>query len=241
MRVTIVNLNVGADDLDGCRNIAAALTALGVAEAPIVHFAELRKAPGEIELGDALVLGPQGTPFAAYDREFLPWLQSFALGSPLPILAICGGMQALTLALGGSLETVDGGAQAQGTDYESRPRIQGVTPVTLQTDALQTGAWPAWLRDAAPNLAGDWREAGAQVWQSHAEQPRSIPSDLHLLASSARTPIEAWAHPTRRWLASQFHPERGWRSGDPAQGCLAGKVWMQAWLSAVDLARQAEL
>lgn len=235
MRVTIVNLNVGADDLDGCRNIAAALSALGVAEAPIVHFAELRKSPGEIELGDALVLGPQGTPFAAYDREFLPWLQSFALGSPLPILAICGGMQALTLALGGSLETVDGGAQAQGTDYGSRPRIQGITSV-----ALETSPWPAWLRDAAPNLADQWREAGAQVWQSHAEQPRIIPSDLCLLASSARTPIEAWAHPTRRWLASQFHPERGWRGADPAQGCLAGKLWMQAWLNAAGRAQQAD-
>lgn len=235
MRVTIVNLNVGADDLDGCRNIAAALTALGVAEAPIVHFAELRKSPGEIELGDALVLGPQGTPFAAYDRQFLPWLRSFALGSPLPILAICGGMQALTLAVGGALETVDGGAQAQGTDYGSRPRIQGVTSVTLHTKP-----WPAWLRDAAPDLADQWREAGAQVWQSHAEQPRTIPSDLCLLASSAHTPIEAWAHPTRRWLASQFHPERGWRGADPAQGCLAGKLWMQAWLSAVGRAQQAD-
>lgn len=235
MRVTIVNLNLGEADLDGCRNIAAALVDLGVAEAPIVHFERLRRTPGEIELGDALVLGPQGTPFAAYDRDFLPWLRSFALGSPLPLLAICGGMQALSLALGGTLETVDGGPQAQGSDYGNRQRILGMTAVELEREP-----WPAWLVEAAPQLPAQWTRSGGEVWQSHAEQPRAIPSDFAPLAHSARTPIEAWAHPTRRWLASQFHPERGWRGSDPVQGCLAGKMWMQAWLNAVDLAQQAD-
>lgn len=233
MRLTIVNLNLAADDLEGCRNIAAALAELGVAEVPVVHFAQLRKAPEDFDLGQGLVLGPQGTPFSAYDQDFLPWLRDFASGSPLPILAICGGMQALTLALGGSLETVDGGPQAQGVEYGVRPRIQGLTPVTLHPQGC-----PAWLSAAAPHLVDAWTQAGGQVWQSHAEQPRSIPSGFRLLAHSAATPIEAWAHAERPWLASQFHPERGWRGADPVQGGGAGRVWLQAWLAAVH--RRAE-
>lgn len=228
VKITIVNLNLGADDLQGCHGIAKALGTLGVLRVTILHFQELRRPPLPVELGDALVLGPQGTPFAAYDSDFLPWLRGFAKAWGGPILGICGGMQALTLALGGSLGCVDGSDQAQGDHYGDRSKISGPHEVLL----TPTG-WPPWLLRSAPQLARDWQAAGSRAWENHVEQPTGIPEDLQVLAHSPTTPIEAWAHRSRPWLASQFHPERGWRANEDDTSCGAGKVWLEAWLQVV--------
>ena len=193
-----------------------------------MHFEELRGATTPVDLGDALILGPQGTPFSAYDSDFLPWLHDLAEAWGGPILGICGGMQALTLAMGGTLGCVDGGGQAQGDQYGDRVKVSGPHAITLTAEA-----WPSWLRRAAPDLRRDWQAEGGLAWENHVEQPTAIVDALQTLASSATTPIEAWAHRTRPWLASQFHPERGWGSGEAETGCGAGRVWLQAWLQVV--------
>lgn len=228
LQITIVNLNLAADDLLGCQGIAKALGELGGGDVRIVHFADLQGPAAPVDLGDGLVLGPQGTPFDAYDSAFLPWLLGLISAWPGPVLAICGGMQALTLALGGQLGCVDGSGQAQGGSYGDRQKVSG--PLAI---SLNKGDWPAWLLRSAPHLAQDWQAAGGQAWQNHVEQPTAIPQQLCLLAHSTPTPIEAWAHRSRPWLASQFHPERGWRGDEAAGSCGAGKVWLQAWLQVV--------
>lgn len=232
MRLLLVNMNLDPAELDGCRRIVAALAALGHSP-EIVHFAQLRQAHGVAGAVDGIVLGPQGTPFDAYDPDFLPWLRAFSITlEQTPLLAICGGMQALALAWGGELGTVDGGPQALGGQYGDRPRIQGPTRVHAG------GPLPDWL---GPDAAGLQQQlaGGAQLWQSHAEQVSRLPAGWLTVARSAQTPVEAWALPTRPWLGSQFHPERGWL-GEHG-GCEAGRLWLATWLSAVRRIRAAAL
>ena len=85
---------------------------------------------------------------------------------------------------------------------------------------LDLAALPAWLPSTGLR--------SGPMFQSHVEQVAELPAPLCRIGTSAPTPIEAFAHPTRRILASQFHPERGWD-----EGCTAGRDWLAAWLDVV--------
>jgi len=216
-QLLLLNLNLDPGELPGCQRIAAAMSALGAA-VEIAHFAAW---PDPLGM-DGLLLGPQGTPFGAYPADFLPRLRAWTDQSRTPLLAICGGMQALALAHGGELGTVDGGPQAQGRDYGDRPRISGPSLVTL------TAPLPAaWQGPASQQLQQVWK-LPQLFWQSHAEQLTRAPLGWHVLAHSAATPIEVVAAADRPWLGCQFHPERGWLPGE--NGCPTGKLLLQAWL-----------
>lgn len=228
--VCVVNLNLDATERDGCRRLDAALTALAAGDGldltvDVVPFADLRAAPSRMAVADALVLGPQGTPFSRYDADFLPWLLALVEAAPGPVLGVCGGMQALALAHGGRLGSTFGGQI--GDDYTGHQKLRGPLPVTLDATAL-----PAWLPARARGLLAGWQAAGGLAFQSHVEQVASLgaglpeASPLVAVAWSAPTPIEAFAHRTRPVMASQFHPELGWD-----EGCAAGKLWLRAWLS----------
>ena len=125
-RLLLLNLNLDPTELHGCTQISAAMREVD-AQVTIAHFATWPDATGF----DGVVLGPQGTPFAAYPLDFLSNLRQWSLGLRAPVLAICGGMQALALAHGGQLGGVDGGPQAQGLHYGEIPRISGPTAVAL--------------------------------------------------------------------------------------------------------------
>ncbi len=226
MRVVIVNLNLDSAELAGCTAIAQALVQLApTCEAEVVHFSQLVP-DGNQHRADGWVLGPQGTPFAAYNAGFLPWLAAWLDERQQPVLAICGGMQAVALALGGALGTVDGGPQAQGVTYGTLPRIEGLVPISVARGAL-----PSWL---AQTLA--LPQAALLCAQRHAEQILRLPLPLVAIAHSPQTPIEAWAHPHRPWLGCQFHPERDWQTGGEA-----GRLWLQAWLNAAGQATPERL
>ncbi len=213
----LLNLNLDPGELPGCQRIAGALAALG-ASVEIAHFSAWPDPAG----AEGLVLGPQGTPFSAYPAEFLPHLRRWTNGTRAPLLAICGGMQALALAHGGQLGSVDGGPQAQGREYGDRPRISGPTPVELIQPLPDQ-----WRGSASDELRQLWKSPQL-FWQSHAEQLTNVPPGWRVLAQSAATPIEAYATMGRPWLGCQFHPERGWLPGE--QGCPAGQLLLQAWL-----------
>ena len=69
-RVVIINANQDAATLEGCRLIAKRVRALVPdVEVDIVHFA--RTTPADVVGADALVVGPQGTPWWGYDAEAL--------------------------------------------------------------------------------------------------------------------------------------------------------------------------
>jgi len=224
MRIALLNLNLDPQEQGGCLRIEAALRGL-LAETgemqpqlALLAAADVRRSPALLQGADALVLGPQGTPFSAYDAEFLPWLRAL-VDAPRPVLGVCGGMQALALAHGGALAATFGGVI--GAEYEGHRKVRGPLPI-----ALDAGALPSWLGAHARSLLTSWQVQGGQAFQSHVEQVAVLPDDFVVVASSAPTPVEAFAHRVRPILASQFHPELGWD-----EGCAAGRLWLRAWLA----------
>lgn len=220
VKLLIMNLNLSSDERGGCEQIASALAVLRPhACIDIVHFAQVQARVYSLSAVDGVILGPQGSPFSQYPSEFLPWLADLVQALSCPVLAICGGMQALALALGGHLEAVDGSGPIDGPNYVGRAKITGLVAISIDADTL-----PAWL------LTG-WQGPidGEQCMQSHCEQIGRLPPPLQAIAHSAVTPVEAFVHPHRRWLGCQFHPERGWQAGGSA-----GKLWLRAWLATVD-------
>ncbi len=216
-RLLIVNLNLDPEELGGCQQLQRSFKALAEHSSQIAPWAELRSG-GHLGPWDGVVLGPQGTPFSAYDVDFLPWLQRFVDALTCPVLAVCGGMQALALASGGRLHATFGGEI--GPTYQGHQKLRGPLAVGLDRRAL-----PTWL---PAGLADQWQEAGGQVFESHVEQVQTLPGPWQVVASSTLTPIEGYVHPQRPILASQFHPELHW-DGE----CAAGRVWLQAWLAVV--------
>ena len=100
----------------------------------------------------------------------------FDLG--VPVLGICYGMQAMTDALGGSVEA-------------SPRREYGHADVTL------AGKVP---------LFADVPDA-FRVWASHGDLVASAPSGFTVTATSANAPVAAMEQPSRGLYALLFHPE----------------------------------
>jgi GMP synthase-like glutamine amidotransferase len=221
VNVAVVNLNLESSEIAGCERIGKALAALrpdvNVAR---VHFADVRERCGGLDGADGIVLGPQGTPFSRYDAGFLPWLRELLETCGKPVLGVCGGMQAACLAFGGALGSVEG--RAVGLSYDGLRKVRGPLPVRIDADAL-----PQWL----PARARESLQAigTAPFFESHVEHVTRVPAALLVIGSSAVSPVEAVAHHTLPVLASQFHPELGWELAGDA-GCVAGKVWLSAWL-----------
>ncbi len=222
VKIVVCNLNLQPDERGGCAGIGHGIAALlPDAEVTVLHFAEIRRDPALVARATALVLGPQGTPFSAYDRGFLPWLRALVEVFPGPVLGVCGGMQALALAWGGRLTTAYGEPLAD--SYAGLRKVRGPQTVTLELAAL-----PSWLPDSTRRKLTTWPNLGSQCFESHVEQVVEAPSAFVTVAHSALTPVEAMAHRRRPILASQFHPELGWNDG-----CEAGRLWLQAWLDVV--------
>lgn len=222
IQIVICNLNLAATEQDGCLRLEHALARLlPEAEVTLHHFAQIRRDPVLIARATALVLGPQGTPFSAYDRGFLPWLRALIEVYPGPVLGVCGGMQALALAWGGQLKTTFG--ENLGDSYTGLQKIRGPLPIQLHPRDL-----PPWLPDRARRRLEGWQEKGGLCFESHVEQVVEVPNSFVLVAQSLHTPVEAMLHRRRPVMASQFHPELGWD-----EGCSAGKLWMEAWLDIV--------
>ncbi len=122
-----------------------------------------------------------GGPASVYDDGApLPPPALFEAG--LPVLGICYGMQAMARVLGGVVEPTP-------------HREYGRAEVRLEApDPLFEGV--------APDAAG-----GLTVWMSHGDTVLAAPPGFTRLASTANSPVAAMAHPRRRLLAVQFHPE----------------------------------
>jgi GMP synthase (glutamine-hydrolysing) len=117
-----------------------------------------------------------GGPRSVYEPE-APYIQDFILGTGLPVLGICYGMQALTHALGGQV--------APAGKREYGPARIFLTDVS---DLLKPGDNP-------------------KVWMSHGDRIERPPTGFTVLARSANSPIAAMGDPKRRYYGLQFHPE----------------------------------
>ncbi|MYF01514.1 MAG: glutamine-hydrolyzing GMP synthase, partial [Gammaproteobacteria bacterium] len=107
-----------------------------------------------------------------------PTVSTSLLGSNIPILGICYGMQAVVSQLGGK------------TQYSSK-REFGHAALTLLNDN--------------PLLNGFG--GSAQVWMSHGDQVNELPSEISVSAKTETCPIAACMSTDKKFFGLQFHPE----------------------------------
>src|ERR1700760_4930566 len=144
-------------------------------------FAELLPANADVERikarePKALVLS--GGPASVYE-DGAPPFPTQLLDLDIPLLGICYGMQAMALALGGTVEGAEAGEF-------------GRTELTLREDGGR--------------LLGGLPEA-QNCWMSHRDIVRAAPEGFTPLASSPSSPVAAYENSERGLYGIQFHPE----------------------------------
>ncbi len=119
-----------------------------------------------------------GGPSSVYEAG-APSLDPGILDLDVPVLGICYGFQAMAVALGGEV------AQTGLREY-------GATDVTLAET-------PSTLLDGQP--------VSQTTWMSHGDSVSKAPAGFEVLASSASTPVAAFASDERKLYGVQWHPE----------------------------------
>ncbi len=119
-----------------------------------------------------------GGPSSVYE-EGSPALDAGILELGIPVLGICYGFQMMAKQLGGEVS-------------RTGQREYGATDVVL------TG-------EDGPLLAG--QPLAQTTWMSHGDSVSAAPSGFAVLASSASTPVAAFANDERRLYGVQWHPE----------------------------------
>ncbi|MDP6375527.1 MAG: glutamine-hydrolyzing GMP synthase [Pseudomonadales bacterium] len=110
-----------------------------------------------------------------------PRIPEGVLGTGVPVLGICYGMQAMAVQLGGKVAP-------------SQVREFGHAVVTLEDSRLLMGV-----------ETGDARELN--VWMSHADKVVAIPEGFRVTARTESAPIAAMEHAEQPLFGLQFHPE----------------------------------
>lgn len=119
-----------------------------------------------------------GGPSSVYEAGS-PTLDPGILELGVPVLGICYGFQVMAQQLGGEV------AQTGAREY-------GATDVTLAPgDSTLLGGQPA----------------AQTTWMSHGDSVSKAPEGFTVLASSASTPVAAFASDERRMYGVQWHPE----------------------------------
>ncbi|MBU1586980.1 MAG: glutamine-hydrolyzing GMP synthase, partial [Actinobacteria bacterium] len=119
-----------------------------------------------------------GGPSSVYEAGS-PTLDPKILELGIPVLGICYGFQVMAQQLGGEV------AQTGAREY-------GATDVTLAPgDSTLLGGQPA----------------EQTTWMSHGDSVSKAPEGFTVLASSASTPVAAFASDERRMYGVQWHPE----------------------------------
>lgn len=119
-----------------------------------------------------------GGPSSVYE-DGAPALDPAILDLDVPVLGICYGFQAMAVALGGEV---------------------------AQTGLREYGATDVELTETASTLL-DGQPASQTAWMSHGDSVSKAPAGFEVLASSASTPVAAFASDERRLYGVQWHPE----------------------------------
>ena len=175
------------------------------------HRLDIRKlhrgdaVPSDLDEIDAVIsmgggMAPDDTSPAWYTPELE--LIRAAHAAQLPVLGICFGSQLVGQALGGEVATLDGGIELGWHDVNLTP-----------------------LGRDEPLFAGIPWTSKQMHWHSY--HVATLPADSRVLASSARTPHQAWMCGLRT-LAIQYHPEAfaetllSWADDEPQSVSAAG-------------------
>jgi GMP synthase (glutamine-hydrolysing) len=119
-----------------------------------------------------------GGPSSVYEVGS-PTLDPGILNLGIPVLGICYGFQVMAQQLGGEV---------------------------AQTGAREYGSTQVHLVPGTSTLLGD-QLADQTAWMSHGDSVAKAPEGFEVLASSASTPVAAFASDERRLYGVQWHPE----------------------------------
>ena len=115
-----------------------------------------------------------------------PTIPEFVIGTKIPVLGICYGMQALAKKLGGKVN-------------ESKKREFGFAQVTVRgNNKLFTNIQDAINENDEPIL---------DVWMSHGDKVTALPQGFVAIASTPSAEFAAIADKQRNIYGLQFHPE----------------------------------
>ncbi|MCS5492725.1 glutamine-hydrolyzing GMP synthase [Curtobacterium flaccumfaciens] len=132
----------------------------------------------EIRAKDPAAIVLSGGPSSVYE-EGAPSLDGDILDLGVPVLGICYGFQAMATALGGEV---------------------------ANTGLREYGATDVTLAPGTSTLLGD-QPADQVTWMSHGDSVAKAPAGFEVLASSASTPVAAFASDERKLYGVQWHPE----------------------------------
>jgi GMP synthase (glutamine-hydrolysing) len=123
-----------------------------------------------------------GGPSSVYE-EGAPQFDSAIFDLGVPVLGICYGFQVMATALGGEV---------------------------AHTGQREYGSTAVRVSDAASNGSGsllDGQPVEQTAWMSHGDSVSRAPEGFQVLASTASTPVAAFANDERKLYGVQWHPE----------------------------------
>ncbi|MEF3403367.1 glutamine-hydrolyzing GMP synthase [Agromyces sp. CCNWLW203] len=120
-----------------------------------------------------------GGPSSVYE-EGAPALDEGILQLGVPTLGICYGFQVMATQLGGEV---------------------------AHTGLREYGATAATVTDASGNALLEGQPADQTVWMSHGDSVSRAPEGFEVLASTASTPVAAFANDEKKFYGVQWHPE----------------------------------
>jgi len=132
----------------------------------------------EIKAKNPLGIVLSGGPSSVY-AEGAPAFDAEIFELGIPVLGICYGFQVMATALGGTV---------------------------AHTGAREYGSTPVTVSNGANVLLADQPDAQT-VWMSHGDSVATAPAGFTVLASTASTPVAAFANDEKHLYGVQWHPE----------------------------------
>ncbi|MBX3291930.1 MAG: hypothetical protein KF881_03445 [Acidobacteria bacterium] len=145
-----------------------------------VHLSEIAEA-AESYQPDAIVMSGTYADFDYYNPEHIASFEKFIRNTKIPVLAICGAHQLVSISFGAKLKTLDGldlAAKRENRVVEYQYRF---VKIVDRTDPIFQG-----IND---ERSGIWQDYTTQddilrVWQNHGVQVDGVPEGFKLLATS---------------------------------------------------------
>jgi len=164
-----------------CNNIAKnVLRLVRNPKTMTVHLSEIDDAAEQFA-PDAIVMSGTFSDFDYYNPEHLERFKFFVESTRIPILAICGAHQLVSVSFGSKLKTLDDlDLEAKRTDrvveyqYRFVKIVDKSDPIFEGNDDVSSGIWQEYTT----------QDDILRVWQNHGVQVDGVPRGFELLASS---------------------------------------------------------
>ncbi|WP_227764453.1 glutamine amidotransferase-related protein [Zhaonella formicivorans] len=175
----VTNIESGRREMEVIGNVCRGLAGI---DFEVMHFSKLhggllREKP-EIE---AVISGGYYDSYDSFDLDIFSGKHDFLKSLTVPFLGICGGMQHLVLAFGGSVRRVYYGNEEKGycKVYFSKS-----------------------------NMLFNGLDNEFYVWQNHYCEIAELPEEFEILSSSKKCRVQAVQLKGKSVFGVQFHPEK---------------------------------